>query len=349
MDLKFLTSDDAEWMGFLGTVPHDFYHLPAYARLMAPYDKGQAEAVLIRSGEQFFFLPYIVRPLSHIGWLGDEAAQLYDIVSPYGYPGPLLSHDPEFTRQAITHWYRAVQSRGIVSGFVRLHPLLNADTAVLAAHGELVSRGRTVSVDLQLPADELWRQTGATHRNEISKARRYGLNVAMDTNFAQLPTFVKMYYETMDRAGASQYYYFPEEYFYRLRECLGESLSLCMVKDAQGALLCGSLFTECEGIVQYHLSATYNAALRLHPAKLMLDWVRNWAKDRGNRVLHLGGGMGAKEDSLFNFKARFSHLRHPYFTWQLLFEPDTYRGLEDRRRSMPSGSLDPQYFPIYRS
>jgi len=349
MNLQFLTADDAAWGEFLARVRHDFYHLPAYAQLMAPFDGGQAEAVLVRDGDQHFFLPYIVRPLSHIAWLGGEGGKLFDVVSPYGYPGPLIAGDPTYVGQAVAQWIRAMRLRGAVSGFVRLHPLLNVDTAILAAEGEIISRGRTVSADLMLPPEELWRQTSATHRNEISKARRHGLSVAMDESFEHLPTFIGMYYETMDRAGASQYYYFPQEYFHGLRDCLREKLSLCIVKGPDNAVLCGALFTECDGIVQYHLSATFNAALPLHPAKLMLDWVRSWAQKRGNRVLHLGGGMGAREDSLFNFKARFSSLRHPYYTWQLLFDPDTYRGLENRRRAQRENEVDAQFFPIYRS
>jgi len=349
MNVNFLTADDAAWGDFLCGVQHDFYHLPSYARLMAPFDGGHAEAVLIRDGAQHFFLPYIVRPLSEITWLGGEGAKLFDIVSPYGYPGPLMAGDSAYLSSAISLWHRAMRSRGVVSGFVRLHPLLNPDTTVLAPHGELVSRGRTVSVDLKLPIEEIWRQTSSTHRNEISKARRHGLIAFVDEEAQYMSDFIAMYYETMDRAGASQYYYFPKEYFYQLRDCLGPRLSLCVVKSSDGALLCGGLFTECDGIVQYHLSATLNSALPMHPTKLMLDWVRTWAKNRGNWIMHLGGGMGAREDSLFNFKARFASSRHPYFTWQLLFEPATYRGLEDRRRAMSDESVDTQFFPIYRA
>ena len=76
MDLKFLTADDAEWGNFLAGARHDFYHLPSYARLMAPYDGGQPEAALVREGDEYFFLPYVIRPLSQLGWLGEGGAKL---------------------------------------------------------------------------------------------------------------------------------------------------------------------------------------------------------------------------------------------------------------------------------
>lgn len=347
--IRFLTVDDAEWGEFLGGVRHDFYHRPSYARLSAPLDGGSPEAVLVRQGSRYFFLPYVVRPLSQLAWLGKEGDKLFDIVSPYGYPGPLTSADTRFVTEAILQWRAAMRDRGAVSSFIRLHPLLETDHDALAAHGELVSRGRTVSIDLTLSPEEIWSQTSQTHRNEISKARRAGLTATFDPRLANLPTFLAMYYETMDRAAASQYYYFPEQYFADLRDALGEALSLCLVRDAAGQVLCGGLFTECCGIVQYHLSATFTAALRQHPAKLMLDYVRGWAKERGHAVMHLGGGMGAREDSLFSFKSRFSPRRHAFFTWQMRLLPDIYERLESRRRSLDNGAIESSYFPVYRA
>ena len=51
---------------------------------------------------------------------------------------------------------------------------------------------------------------------------------------------------------------------------------------------------------------------RERPTKLMLHFVRTWAKDRGLRRLRLGGGVGGKEDSLYRFKAGFSTDRHAF-------------------------------------
>ena len=61
--------------------------------------------------------------------------------------------------------------------------------------------------------------------------------------------------------------------------------------------------------MQYHLSGMSEAFARERPTKLMLDHVRQWARARGNRWLHLGGGVGSAQDNLFKFKAGFSKLR----------------------------------------
>ncbi len=315
---------------------------------MGPYDGGQPEAVLVRDGDHYFFLPYIVRPLSYIPWLGTDANTLFDIVSPYGYPGPLFSGSEAFHRAAIGEWHRLMQQRGCVSGFVRLHPLLNVSTDIPASCGQLVERGRTVSVDLRLTLEEMWGQTRADHRRNISKSRRTGMVAAIEDFDANLEPFLEMYQETMDRTRASPYYYFPADYFRRLKEDLGDQLSLCIVRGAAGEILGGALLTECCGIVQYHLSGTLNSAIQLRPSKLMLDFARAWAKARGNHAFHLGGGFGAKEDSVFEFKAGFSSCRHSFYTWQFIFSNDQYSRLEERRRGLDTEAPNSEFFPVYR-
>jgi hypothetical protein len=129
-----------------------------------------------------------------------------------------------------------------------------------------------------------------------------------------LRDFVSVYYETMRRVRAQDGYFFEEEYFLGLAEQLGETLQLFIVRAPDGEIMGGGLFTLCDGIVQYHLGGTRNAALKLSPAALMFDQVRLWGNEQGARFLHLGGGVGASEDSLFQYKAGFSHRRHTFAT-----------------------------------
>ena len=230
MNLQFLTADNADWDKFLSGVQHDFYHLPSYARLMAPFDGGQPEAVLIRDQDQFFFLPYIVRPLSHIDWLGEADARLFDIVSPYGYPGPLMSAETSCLARLVSQWHEAMRARGCVSGFIRLHPLLDATNDVLGTCGELIERGRTISIDLRCSLERALAADAQNHRRDIVKRRRSGMTVAIENEAKSLEIFAEIYHETMDRVGAAGYYYFPFEYFQGLREALGEQFSLCIVR-----------------------------------------------------------------------------------------------------------------------
>ena len=89
-----------------------------------------------------------------------------------------------------------------------------------------------------------------------------------------------------------------------------------------------------------------------------LDAIAQWARGRGNSIVHLGGGVGgAIDDSLFAFKAGFSHRRHPYRTLRLVADQQRYHALiqEQARRvgstteELLSSGFFPAYFPAYRA
>jgi hypothetical protein len=77
----------------------------------------------------------------------------------------------------------------------------------------------------------------------------------------------------------------------------------------------------------------------------MLDAAIQWAKAAGNRVLHLGGGVGSRNDALFQFKAGFSDLRSSFETWRVICDEARYLKLiED---AGVSGASVDGFFPAY--
>ena len=64
--------------------------------------------------------------------------------------------------------------------------------------------------------------------------------------------------------------------------------------------------------------------LKLAPTKLLLHSVRGWAKDRGNRLFHLGGGVGGRYDSLFLFKSGFTRHRKLFHTSRFVLNQNLY-------------------------
>jgi hypothetical protein len=350
MKLEFLTPDDNVWQAFLESVPHDFYHLPGYVRLAAAQEDGQAEAVLITEGDCYFFVPYIVESLAGIEGLSGTADHWHDIKSPYGYPCPLLREDGAgFLRTALTQWADAMRERGTVSGFFRLHPLFLEYIESLQDLGSLTRRGTTVAIDLTSSAEEIWRRIRHNHQRNIELARQRGVTVTMDCGTEALEDFQPIYRESMDRVGANDFYYFPRSYFRELSATLGNRLWTCTASRSEGDAAASILLVESGPIVQYHLGGTRTTALALAPTKLLFDHAWRWAKARGRRVLHLGGGVQGAEDSLFYFKAGFSNQRLPFFTWQVVFLDRAYRSLEGHRRQIEPQAIRPEFFPSYRA
>jgi Acetyltransferase (GNAT) domain len=340
MKAQLLHVGAPEWASFLREAPHDFYHLPGYVALCAAQELGEPRAVHVVDGERSMLLPLVIRDIP-----GSDGS---DATSPYGYPGPLVSgtDDPGFLSEALIAGMATLRAAGIVSVFVRLHPLLNPSPP--EGVGDVVFHGDTVSVDLALPRTTHWAQLRGNYRRAINKAIQIGFVARIDRDFEQFDAFKGLYQATMVRHSASPYYFFKDAYFDGLRDALGGSLHLCVV-EKDGVIAAAGLFAETNGIVQYHLGGTDEGFARVEPTKLLLHFASGWAKERGNRHLHLGGGVGGADDSLLLFKAGFSPLRHAFHTWRAVIDEAEYRRLV--RAHDPSA--DPEilggFFPPYRA
>ncbi len=337
MRIFWLNYDSPEWNEALLRIPHDVFHRPAYVHFEAARGGGRARAFLAEEGDRRFFLPLVIRPIPSAGGLVDATA-------PYGYPGPLLAGDEAFLGRALAALKADFREQQGVSLFMRFHPLLPIPTGPFADQCTLVRHGLTVGIDLTLPPATWWRQTRATYRNEINRARRAGLTVDADPSWSAFEAFLEIYLETMRRSGAAPHYFFDRAYFLGLREALAEALHLLVVRDA-GQIVSAALFTEAQGIVQYFLAGTRRASLSLHPSKLLLDRARVWAGARQNRILHLGGGRGGSDDSLFYFKAGFSPRRFTFYTARMVSNQEAYEAL---CRGIPHADGSADFFPAYR-
>ncbi|HSD67135.1 MAG TPA: GNAT family N-acetyltransferase [Vicinamibacteria bacterium] len=338
MTVDLLPPGAPAWDALLLRAEHDFYHLPAYVAASARREGGEPRAIHVEDGERRLLLPVIVRPV---------ADGLRDATSPYGYSGPVVDGgDDAFTREAFLAAEERLARDRIVTLFVRGHPLVGPSLPPEA--GTVVDHGPTVSIDLRRPAEDLWKQTRSTYRHDIARALRAGHRAFLDERFEHLSTFVSIYRATMERVAAAPYYLFTEPYFAELRQALGERLHLWVVA-IRGEIAAGGLFVETCGLVQYHLSGTDARFVREGPTKLMLHFVRAWARERGDRYLHLGGGVGGAEDSLFAFKAGFSPERHRFQTLRVVADEPAYRALVHARDPARDPADRRGFFPLYRS
>lgn len=339
MRAEFLDTRAPAWSGFLAAVPHDFYHLPGYVDLCARLEGGRAAAFLVQDGGASMLAPLVLRPIPGGG--GQDAS------APYGYPAPLLrgAPVPEQVEGFLGAFAEAGAGQGIVSAFFRLHPLLPLPAEPFRRRGRLVDHGETVFLDLDLPREELDRQTRANHRADARKLQGQGYQVVLDA-WDRLEDFAGIYAATMVAHAAGSGYRFDLDYFRALRECLGTRLHLCMVLDPLGRAAAGGLFTRVGGLMQFHLAGTAEAFRRAGPSKLMLIRMRDLAKAWGVRWLHLGGGVGCAEDSLAFFKQGFSPLRARFSTFRMVLQPAIYADLAALAQGRPSP--DPDFFPAYR-
>lgn len=351
MHCELLAPHSDTWTRSLGEVRHDFYHLPAYVKLCAEsYEGGTPCAFLARDDDGLFLVPLIVRPVG--GCVGGKSVR--DALGPYGYGSPVFSmmssrDRSNFLVRAIESMVDCLRKEGVITAFCRLHPLLDLPLDPLRRHGTIVAHGETVFCDLRLSQEELWRRTRERLRTYINRCRAAGFIAEEDTQWNHLDGFCKVYTETMRRVGATEFYFFDRGYFLRLRDELPGNMHLLVVRSGNEVASAG-IFSETCGIVQYHLSGTGQEFLQSASSHLLLHFAREWAKARGNELYHLGGGVGATKDSLFQFKAGYSKMRSRFNTWRLIIDSEAYRELLALRQIGVAGGehASGDFFPEYR-
>jgi hypothetical protein len=313
----------------------DFYHLAEYHRM----DKSGVPLLLHYFDETAAFaLPVILRPI--------EGTEYNDITSVYGYSGPLSNTDRP-TREAIGQLHKNLlhffDENSVISVFSRLHPLFSVQEKILEGIGDTLDMGATVAIDLKLPEDEQRRQYSHSLKNTVNRLERKGLIVKKAETKTEIEAFADIYTETMNRVHASKIYFFDNAYFDHFLEVLPSVLYLSYYR---GKIISGSLFTDYNGIIQLHLSATLSDYLRLSPLKYVWDQIRLYGVDKNRNCMHLGGGLGGGRDTLFEFKAQFSRQRFLFKIWRYVHNREIYDHLI--RDKYGNNQPDSLFFPLYR-
>jgi hypothetical protein len=330
--------DAPEWAGALPRLRHDMYHEPSYVVLDAALYGGEPAAFHYADDGHVLLMPLIVRGIPDLSEM--------DALSPYGYPAPVSdTAEHAFWNRACAAMIDCLAANGIITAFVRMHPLLDAPLETLGEHGCLVRHGETVSMDLTVTLDEMWSRTRSDHRNHINRARRAGTKVVFD-GWDRLAEWVAVYHDNMRRVGASDYYFFTYEHLAALHEAVGDRMHLAVALEGD-EVVGGNTFFEHDGIATGYVSSTRRARGR-YADEMLYDEVRRFCKARGDTVFHLGGGKGGANDSLFFYKSGFSPSRHPFHTWRLVTDPVAYRKVVAARRPSANPEDLAATFPPYR-
>lgn len=348
----WISPADARWKAVLEQSDHDFYHLPGYLEAVSPAESGEACAYHERLDGGALLIPLFKRKIP-FDLCAD--ATFFDTASPYGYGGPVVTRNlPEASLlQGIRNYMVFAAREGVVTTFLRLHPVFGSKLRASTGDDDrmrIVHHGPTVSVDLALDIDTLNAAMRENHRRDIRKLQALGFRTRVDC-WDDYREFQNIYRQTMARVGANGSYSFGEDYFRRLKERTGTVLHLCSVVGPRGDIAAAGLFSRVNGIVQYHLGGSADSHLSLSPSKLMFRDMRDWARDAGARTFHLGGGLGARRDSLFMFKRGFGTDEHEYRTVRIIHDMERCREWQARWLKLHDLDRfpDPDFFPLYRS
>ncbi|GHT75814.1 hypothetical protein AGMMS50262_12280 [Bacteroidia bacterium] len=335
--LEIITPENSEkWNAVVQSMKeYDFYHLAEYHRLDTT---GKALLFSFQHETEAFAWPVILRDI--------EGTDYKDITSVYGYAGA-LANVKKPSKQAIHLFQETIKAyfteNRVVSAFARLHPLFKNQTQLLNDWGEMAEVNITVGIDLTLPEAKQKSQYAHSLRNDINRLEKEGVQIRQAKTKEEIDVFVQIYWENMRRVNASENYFFPTEYFYDFLATIPSHLFLVYYK---GKAMAGSIFTICNGIIQTHLSATKDEYLVLSPMKYVWDKIRTFGVEEKAKYIHLGGGYGGKNDTLFEFKSQFSKHRFIFKIWKYIHNQAVYEQLAANKLKEKKSSSS--FFPLYR-
>jgi len=346
MELKLIEiSNRAEWKWALETVGGaDVYYTPGYLIPLA--QRGDGRPVLIKAesnGKSAVHLAFF-RNLSSLPFAGDWFEDRIDLVSPYGYGGPILSEDdPEFAAQFWKSWQENAKAIGAVSEFIRFHPLLqNYLNFSDVIDGTLW--GQTVYVDLR--RDRIESGLSKTCHRNIRTAYKKGVEFELLEPVEWLNEFLALYSSTMSRKKATEFYHFDEDYFVRLFDEMLDNIWLARAH-YQGKTGAFGLFLRFEKFLHYHLGCSDPELRALCPTNLLLYEMSLLAQKRGKQYFHLGGAY-MDNFGLYRFKKGFSDKIADFYMGNVIYDQQAYDKLCELRAEKTRKKPRDDYFPVYR-
>jgi hypothetical protein len=311
----------------------------------------------IDSNELLILMPFVLRKVP----VQFENKTYYDVISPYGYSGPL--YNESMSRGYLIHFWEAVdawyQENNVVSEFMRFS--LNHNHQFY--NGILVPtltnvRGHILEPDLQ------WQSFKQKVRNNYRKSKHAGLEARFyrdSLDEKALVSFYKIYTETMTRIGADSSYFYTLNYFKKLISLSHNNFVLVLIfKDELP--ISGELILIAGNTLYSYLGGTLSDYFQYRPNDFLKLEVMRWAFDHGFVYYLLGGGR-QDGDSLYHYKKSF-FVNDPdviYYTGRKIINTKVYNDLDVllnatviiyKKNTKPTdtklnkNSLD--YFPSYR-
>lgn len=277
-----------------------------------------------------------------------KSNKYFDLSTPYGYGGFLIEGKvTEASIKSLEFEYSAFcQKAGIISEIVRMHPLLK-NANYLGGLYEIENLGKTVTMLLN-SKEEIWNNLNTNKRRWIKKSIDSGIEIYWGRDPRLFEEFKNMYFQTMKKNKAKEYYFFNDSFFDSLLEDLKYHATIfyALYKGKKVAMV---LVLYVKGKIHHHFSASDKEFQHLASTNLLMYEVARWGSVNGYQTFHLGGGVGSREDSLYKFKEGFNKKSDTTFSiGKKIFDPERYKELIEIRRVEGHFDETEKFFPLYR-
>lgn len=272
-----------------------------------------------------------------------------DIITPYGYGGPIIlacddNNKENLINQYEKEFFKFCMDNNIVSEFIRFHPIEKNALDFKRIYN--IEKNRiTLGTNLKDFENPVESEFYPKCKRDIRKGLSNGISVEIKRSPGNLEEFINIYYETMNRNKAAEYYFFDKEYFNNILKSF--SSNIMIVKAIfKGKVIASDFCLLSDKIIYVHLSGTLNKYLSLAPTYLLRYAEANWGKENGYNLVFYGGGKSSSlEDGLYKFKKKFSkNTFYDFYIGKKIWNEDIYRKLCESKKV----SEVEKFFPAYR-
>lgn len=322
----------------------DLYFDENYAKLYEKVENGKVEKFEIENEDGKITNLFIKREIP----IDIDGQKYYDLVTPYGYGGPVINYctgdKPKLLKKYEEEFEKYCKANNVVSEFVRFHPLVKNYVDFEKIYNPIYMR-KTLVTNLKDYEDPIQSQFGKSCRKNIRQAINKGICYKVTEKPENIDVFKEIYYSTMDRNNATEYYYFDDEYFAAILENLREN-TILVEAIFEGKTIAAGLYFVYDKIIHIHLSGTLTEFLYLSPAYILRYAVTLWGKENGYDLIHHGGGRSnSEEDSLYLFKKNFAKLEdEDFYIGKKIWNQDIYEKMCEEKNV----DKNEAFFPAYR-
>src|SRR5450759_2629094 len=304
-----VAEERAEWISLWSKSrtrrPHDH---PGFLEAMCLLGERPMAIACLLEGRLLSLYPFNVFDLAQLPFLQQLGRSLgVDVVSPYGYGGATYEGDgvdPQTAEESLKYVLQSFFTQmNVISEFVRED--IFAEHLTPRHDGERLVQQQNVVVDLQVTMEEHWLRYAPKVRKNVHRAEEAGLRVEIGNSESFLEPFLGIYYETMNRRHANDYFFLAREKLQLLHDSLQPAggLQYALVFLNERVVAAELVLLSVDTLYSF-LGGTDAGYFALRPADLLKHKVIAWGHQQGYARFVLGGGL-KPGDGLFQFKRAF--------------------------------------------
>jgi hypothetical protein len=341
----------------------DVFFAPEYIIPFERHSGETAQLFVFGDDENYIAYPFFLRRINDLSFYGalplDDETVYFDIVSPYGYSGPLpqvvdKNCEWDLWQSFLSTFHGYCRDSNIISEFARLNPFVSNHRQLQELTDGVQASNQITVLDLTRSEEELWRGFNRGNRSNINKAKRSGVEVRKHSDRDAVERFYELYLGTMARNRADRWYDFSLGLFIDHFEMLDDRISL-FCAHYEGEIVAAASFLHDGDVVHYFLGGSHRDYFSMRPNNLLMYEVILWAKGQGYQCFNLGGGY---DEGLARFKNAFSKQSTDFYVYRTIHDAFTYDALCRRHEAFASGTPrhdsgqaeeNHDYFPRYRA